>query len=53
MTGGVSTKACALKLTGRKEASETAKSVEMMDKFFDIMNVIITWREFTKGRDST
>ena len=29
----------ALKLTGGKEASETAKFVDMMDKFFDTMNV--------------
>ena len=35
----------ALKLTGGREASETAKFVEMMDKFFDSMNV----RNYTEG----
>lgn len=35
----------ALKLTGGMEATETARFVEMMDKFFDTMNV----RNYTQG----
>ena len=35
----------ALQLTGGREASETAKFVEMMDKLFDSMNV----HNYTEG----
>ena len=35
----------ALQLTGGREAPETAKFVEMMDKFFDSMNV----HNYTEG----